>query len=77
MLAVATPFPMSGSTAYLRPTGAECRIIRRNADETALVSLADRPRDASGNRTIPLAELAETEAEALAPKPRRQRRSAR
>lgn len=76
MLAIKSPFPHSGSTAYLRPTGAECRIVRRNADGSALISLADRPRDASGNTTVALADLAATAEEAWPqPAPRRRRKA--
>ena len=75
MLAIETEFPQVGSKAFLRPSGAECRIVRRNPDSTALISLAEKPRDASGNTTVSLDQLAATAAEAWpAPKRRGKRR---
>lgn len=60
MLATITDFPQAGSIAFLRGTAEQARIIRRNADGTAFISLTDRkfPSErASGNRTIDAADL--------------------
>ena len=83
MLQSATTFPHAGAPAFLRPTAEPVKIIQRNANGTCLISLTDKrfPREAaSGNRTVDLAELAETAEEALptTAKPRqRTRRGAR
>lgn len=77
MLAYETAFPFSGSTAYLKPTGLQVRIIQHRRDGTALIqhtdlALNDAER-ASGNRTVPIADLVAKREEAL---PRRRRRRA-
>lgn len=84
MLATATDFPHAGSRAFVRGTADPVTIIRRNADETVLVRMDPRPgqrasRDASGNRTLALDELAETEHLAVfgPDKPRQHRRARR
>lgn len=69
MLAVPTEFPQAGSAAFLKGSADPVTIIRRNADRTALVRHDARrgelrSRDASGNTTVPLADLFETEDEA-------------
>lgn len=79
MLSTPAPYPHPGAAAFVRGTGEPCRIIQRNADDTCLVSLTDRryPREAaSGNRTVPLADLAATQEEASAPQPSRRRKAA-
>lgn len=85
MLHVPAPFPHVGATCYFddkdahgRPVVEPARILRDNGDGTALLSLTDRrfPREiASGNRTVPFADLRETE-QPVAP-PARRARSAR
>lgn len=84
MLAQPTQFPHAGSKAFLGGTADPVTIMRRNADGTALVRVDPRPhhprnRDASGNRTVTLADLHETERAAFdaamqAPKRRRARK---
>jgi hypothetical protein len=76
MLRTLTPFPHVGSAAFLATPGDEpqtCRILRRHSGHsdqaaTALIALTGRnyPGEvASGNRTVPMAELHETYAAAL------------
>lgn len=89
MLRTESPFPHVGSTAFLddrRADGADVvervRILRDNGDGTRLVSLLGHryPHEiASGNRTVPLSDLRETElAEPVKPARRRKpRKSAR
>lgn len=92
MLSTPAPFPYPGAPAFLRPTADSplplpCRILQRRADGRLSISLQGREfgahhpdirARASGNRTVDLTDLAETEAEALAvAKPKRRRRSAR
>lgn len=66
MLSVPTEFPRVGSHGFL-DDGAKVepvRILRDNGDGHVLVSLTGRrfPREiASGNRTVPLSALRETE----------------
>lgn len=75
MLSVITEFPQVGAVGFLRTAdpGVEpepIRIIRRNRDGTALISLTDAkyPHEiASGNKTVDLGELAPTRAEAMPP----------
>lgn len=89
MLSTPAPYPHPGAPAFLRPAepGAKaqpCRIIQSLPDGRKLISLTgrdfaanhpDQRARASGNRTVALADLAETEAECSAPpaKPRRKR----
>ena len=70
MLATPTPFPFPGSKGFVLGSCDPVTIIRRNDDGTALVRHDPRPmeirnRDASGNATLPLAEIFETEREAF------------
>jgi len=75
MLATVTEFPHPGSRGYVLGTCDPVTIIRHNAPgadgtPTALVRRDPRSgelrnRDASGNTTLPLAEIFETEAEAF------------
>lgn len=81
MLAQPTQFPHAGSKAFLGGTADPVTIMRRNADGTALVRVDPRPhhprnRDASGNRTVTLEDLHETERAAFeaSTAPKRQRR---
>jgi hypothetical protein len=63
-----TDFPFAGSTAFLRGTAEQCRIIRHNGDGTALISLPGRQfhsERASGNRTVDLADLYKSAEEAM------------
>lgn len=69
MLAVPTEFPHPGSRAFVKGTAEPVTIIRRNADDSALIRRDPRARqrlnrDASGNRTEPFANLCATEDEA-------------
>ncbi len=71
MLSVPAPFPFPGAPAYMRG-GTPCRILQRRRDGRLLVSLTgvsnahpDIATCASGNRTVDLAEIFETEAEAM------------
>lgn len=62
MLSTPAEFPHAGSRAFLATSADPVTIIRRNADGSALVRRDARPfsarnRDASGNTTVPLAEL--------------------
>lgn len=66
MLSVPTEFPQVGSHGFLDDgkTVEPVRILRVNGDGNVLVSLTGRrfPREvASGNRTVPLISLRETE----------------
>lgn len=70
MIATSTEFPHAGSRGFILGTCDPVTIIRRNADGTALVrrdprSGEIRNRDASGNATLPLADLYPSEAEAF------------
>lgn len=91
MLKVPADFPHAGCAAVLRlkpdvapPRGmawpAEpVRVIRHNRDGTALVALTSRrfPGElASGNKTVPAADLFATPEEAMFPAPCRKRRKA-
>ncbi len=70
MLSTPAPFPEAGATAFLKPEALACKILRRHADGTALISLTDKrfPREiASGTPTVPLADLFETAEAALHP----------
>lgn len=67
MLAIPTPFPNQGATAYLRPCGSEVRIIQRRNDGDCTIAIAGRFKSASSTRTVPLADLAESVEEAQAP----------
>ncbi|WP_370179942.1 hypothetical protein [Alteriqipengyuania sp.] len=84
MLATASPFPFPGSKGFVLGTCDPVTIIRKNDDGTALVRRDPRPheirnRDASGNATMPMADIFETESEAFdasmkaKPKPRRKK----
>lgn len=83
MLAEVTTFPHAGSKAYLGGTADPVTIMRRNADGTALVRMDPKPhhrrnRDATGNRTVDIDDLHETERAAFdaamqAPKRRRRK----
>lgn len=87
MLSVPAPFPHVGSTAYLdvedhtlaRDVVEKVRILSApDADGNVLIAIHGRryPREiASGNRTVPISLLRETE-RAPAPQPARRRRSA-
>lgn len=68
MLREAAPFPHNGATAFVVETGEQVRILRRNADGTALLALAGKrlPRVASDNFTLALDRLRPTLAEAIA-----------
>ena len=86
MLHVPTEFPHPGSRAFVRGTADPVTIIRQNADGTTFVRRDPRPleranRDASGNTTLPRADLFATPEEAAlqnTPRPsRRARRRAR
>ena len=85
MLKTVTEFPHPGSQAFVRGTAERVTIVRRNADDTCLLRRDPNPgalrnRDASGNTTLPLADLFATEETAMhcGRKPRRRaRRSAR
>lgn len=64
-----TPLPLPGSVGYLRGTAQRCRILRRDADGQCFVQLFRRNKawqwepvpGSSGNRTIPEADIYETE----------------
>lgn len=71
MLAALTEFPHAGSRAYLRPTAEACRIIRHNPGQGTVLIMLPNCREASGTRTVPIGDLAGTEADALAKLPRR------
>ncbi len=77
MLAYETAFPHAGATAYLKPTGLQVRIIQHRADETVFIQHTDRALNdaerASGNRTVPMADLVADRLDAL---PKRRRRAA-
>ena len=86
MLATLAEFPHVGSIAWLRPNGerpepAQVRILRANADGTRLIAFAAPAsfrHPASGNTTVPAADLFATRAAALEPHaPRKPRRSVR
>jgi len=84
MLAIATQFPHAGSAAFVRGSADPVTILRRNADGTVLVRREPRPferrnRDASGNTTLSLDDLAETADLAVfgPDKPRHHRRARR
>ena len=71
MLHIPADFPHAGSFAFLAPRGDRVRILRDNADDTALISFEpeharDRNRNASGNRVVDFAHLAETREDAAA-----------
>ncbi|MBX7496792.1 hypothetical protein K3172_13075 [Qipengyuania sp. 6B39] len=79
MLQQPADFPHNGSQAFLAGTADPVTIIRRNADGSALVRRDPKPhqrrnRDASGNTTVPFADLHETEAAAMAPATKRRRK---
>ena len=76
MLSVETPFPFSGSKAFLAPDAAPVKIQRVNLDHTALITrlpcsctpgreVRQMAIVASGNTTVPLDQLHPTPAEAL------------
>ncbi|GAA3794760.1 hypothetical protein GCM10022600_15220 [Qipengyuania pelagi] len=78
MLSHPADFPHVGSRAFVVGTAEPVTILRANADGSRMVRrdgtrLHPASRDASGNRTLPLSDLAPTEAEAFdtKPKPRR------
>lgn len=82
MLNIPTEFPCVGSTAFARGSAQPRRILRHNGDGTVLVQRLPlpgqiAPRDASANRTEPLADLFETEREASGINTPRQSRRAR
>jgi hypothetical protein len=81
MLKAPAPFPHVGSTAYMDDRNDDgqdivekVRIQRDNGDGNALVAIESHRFNheiASGNRTVPFAQLRETEqAKAVAPKRR-------
>lgn len=90
MLATLAEFPHPGSIAWLRqtpdhadgPAPAEAgveqvRILRDNADGTRLIAFASTGsfrHPASGNKTVPAADLFASRDQALAPKPARKPR---
>ena len=62
MLNTPAEFPHPGSRAFVRGTAERVTIVRRNQDGTALLRREPNPgelrnRDASGNTTLPLADL--------------------
>lgn len=71
MLNVPAPYPHAGSTAYIddidcldKPVVRKVRIISHKPEDLVLIAIRDRlaPREAaSGNRTVPLSSLRETE----------------
>ncbi|WP_232494939.1 hypothetical protein [Novosphingobium kaempferiae] len=71
MLNVSAPYPHAGSTAYIddidcldKPVVRKVRIISHKPEDLVLIAIRDRlaPREAaSGNRTVPLSSLRETE----------------
>lgn len=79
MLAYETAFPHAGATAYLKPTGLQVRIIQHRADGSVFIQHTDHALNdaerASGNRTVPLADLVENRIDAL-PRRHRARRAA-
>ncbi|WP_408585952.1 hypothetical protein [Novosphingobium sp.] len=75
MLAVPIEFPAVGADAFLAPHAERVRIIRHNADGTALIS-RQRP-GASGNTSVPFGSLHGDEAGAIGIKPKADRRRAR
>lgn len=82
MLQVPAEFPHIGSTAFLRGSAGEVRILQRNADGTATVQrlgLIPRAEGASITRRVAQADLFATIEEAMGPadKPRRHRRARR
>lgn len=66
MLSSPADFPHTGSTAYLAPSGEAVRIQQRNADGTALISIAAFAGKACGNKTVELARLHATRDAAIA-----------
>ncbi len=87
MLNVAAQFPHAGSIAYIDDVdGSGCdvvekvRIIAHKPGGQALIAIRSRrfPSEiASGNRTVPLSSLRETERAQPVPAPKRRARSAR
>lgn len=75
-------FPHAGSRAFLAPDAAPVRILRNNADGTALISMLpvrEDPRrhlDAAANRTVDAADLFETAQLVPVGKPKRRTRKA-
>ena len=69
MLSTTTDFPSAGSLAFRRGTAEPARIVRRNADGTALIARLRRTPGggttplpgAAANCTVPLDELFEDE----------------
>ncbi|MYL98736.1 hypothetical protein GR702_13280 [Novosphingobium sp. FGD1] len=71
MLNVSAPYPHAGSTAYIDDIDClgndivrKVRIIAHKPEDLVLIGIRDRlaPREAaSGNRTVPLSSLRETE----------------
>ena len=79
MLATLAEFPHPGSIAWLRQTAdhaelvEKVRILRDNADGTRLIAFASTGsfrHPASGNKTVPAADLFATRDEALLVPPR-------
>lgn len=90
MLATLAEFPHPGSIAWLRQTAdhaepvEQVRILRDNADGTRLIAFASTGsfrHPASGNKTVPAADLFASRDQALQPeaarKPRRMARPVR
>ena len=72
MLATAIDFPVAGSRGFIRGSADPVTIVRHNRDGTVLLrrdarSNELRNRDATGNTTLPLTDIAKTEEEASAP----------
>ena len=82
MLKCDAPFPFAGCKAFLAGTADPVTVIRRNADDSALVRMDPRARealsrDASGNRTVTADQLCKSEKEAFEATPPKKRRKAR
>lgn len=75
MLRQSAEFPHPGSTAFVAPHGEEVRIIQRKGTSEALIAHQRHPalRTASDNRTVPLADLHQTQEAAIGRKPKRRR----
>lgn len=83
MLNVPTEFPHQGSTAWLRSADGQeptpCRIVQHRPagpdGPSVTVAIDERFKAATSTRTVPLADLFATRAQAL-PAPRRRRKAA-
>lgn len=87
MLNTPAQFPHAGATAYIddidgegRDVVEQVRIIAHKPGKTVLIAIRSRrfPGEvASGNRTVPLSSLRETERAEITQAPKRRARSAR